>query len=169
MVKNLLIICVFFVTTSFAHAQTPEPDTPQKVEETVREYFVETPVLIDIARCESKFRQFTDAGNVFYGDYGNQMVGVFQFYESIHQPVAQDLGFDLDQLQGNIEYAEHLYNESGTTPWKSSRHCWYSSPASSSNIVSAPTTASLTEQEMLKKIDLLQQIIKLLQTLQALK
>ena len=34
------------------------------VESRVREVFAYAPVMVEIARCESKFRQFTDAGTV---------------------------------------------------------------------------------------------------------
>src|SRR5690606_12508644 len=59
------------------------------VEEKVRDYFADTPVMVEIARCESKFRQYTDSGQPLRGGSGGGMVGVFQFFESIHQNAAK--------------------------------------------------------------------------------
>ena len=94
------------------------------VESKVREYFSDTPVMIEIARCESKFRQFTDSGNPLYGGYGAGMVGVFQIYEDIHGVFAKGKGMDLETLDGNLEYAKYLYLREGTQPWMSSFPCW---------------------------------------------
>lgn len=124
------------------------------VEEKVREYFQDIPVMIDIARCESKFRQFTDAGNVLYGGAGGGMVGVYQFYEQIHSGTAKSLGFDLSTLDGNVGYARHLYNEEGTTPWNSAIDCW------KYPLQGVSTTYSDSEQKL--QIEMLHQIIALL-------
>src|SRR6266540_6291158 len=37
------------------------------IERQVRAFFADAPVMANIARCESKFRQFADSGNVFKG------------------------------------------------------------------------------------------------------
>jgi hypothetical protein len=126
--------------------------TPTEIEAKVRTYFADTPVMIEIARCESKFRQFTDAGNVFYGGAGGGMVGIFQFFESIHKAPALALGFDLATVEGNLGYAKHLYSEQGTTPWRS---C----------VPATPILDATTQQ----RIALMKQIIGLLQQLLALK
>jgi hypothetical protein len=126
--------------------------TPAEIEAKVRTYFADTPVMIEIARCESKFRQFTDAGNVFYGGADKGMVGVFQFYEIIHQSAARTLGYDLATVEGNLGYAKHLYTQQGTTPWRS---CVPATPVLDANT-----------QE---RIALMKQLIGLLQQLLALK
>ena len=169
MMQRILILCVFLSSVSLAHAQVPVTQTPQEIEKQVREYFVDTPELIEIARCESRFRQFTDAGNIFRGGYGMNMVGVFQFYESVHEQGAENLGYDLTTLPGNLGYAQHLYNESGTTPWNSSRDCWHNTASGSDYSPSSAVMAAMTDEEMVEKITLLQQLIKLLQTLLALQ
>ncbi|MFM2339772.1 MAG: hypothetical protein RLZZ360_408 [Candidatus Parcubacteria bacterium] len=125
---------------------------PVVIEAVVTSYFADTPVMIEIAKCESKFRQYTDAGNVFYGGAGGGMVGIFQFYESIHKTTAAALGYDLATVDGNIAYAKHLYKEQGVTPWQS---C-------------VPTTPILDANTQ-KRIELMKQIIGLLQQLLALK
>lgn len=138
--------------TTVSTSTTNSRLSQQEIEAKVRTYFADTPVMIEIARCESKFRQFTDAGNVFYGGAGGGMVGVFQFFESIHKAPARALGYDLATVEGNLGYAKHLYNEQGTTPWQS---CVPATPVLDVN----------TQQ----RIALMKQIISLLQQLLALK
>ena len=91
------------------------------VEKRVREYFADVPAMIEIARCESKFRQYTDSGNVFRGGASSDMIGVFQFYETIHAGNAKTRGYKLETLDGNLAYARSVYQSQGTTPWNSSR------------------------------------------------
>jgi hypothetical protein len=119
----------------------------------VRAFFKETPVMIEIARCESKFRQFTDAGNPLRSA---GMIGVFQFYESIHAPGAKALGFDLATLEGNLGYAKHVYETEGTTPWNGSRYCW-------DIPTTKPTLSSADREKLLEQIATLTKLIALLQ------
>src|SRR3989338_10863776 len=55
----------------------------QSVEEYVREYFQDAPVMIDIARCESRFRQLAADGSVLKNPHSTAM-GAFQIMASIH-------------------------------------------------------------------------------------
>lgn len=99
----------------------------QTVEEYVREYFADTPVMIEIARCESEFRQFNKKGEVLKNGAGSSAVGMFQIMASIHQPVAEKLGLDINTIQGNAAYAQYLYDKQGTKPWEAdhkSESCW---------------------------------------------
>ncbi len=75
--------------------------------------------MVQIARCESNFRQYTDSGKPFRGGANGGMVGVFQLYEKVHTAGAHALGFDITTLEGNIGYARHIYEQEGTTPWAS--------------------------------------------------
>ena len=106
------------VATSTAATSTIM-QTPAEIEKRVQEYFVDVPVMIEIARCESKFRQFTDVGNVLRGGGSGGMVGIFQFYELIHKTAALALGFDIETVEGNIGYARHIYTQEGVRPWVS--------------------------------------------------
>jgi hypothetical protein len=124
-----------------------------QVEKRVREYFADIPVMIEIARCESKFRQFTDSGNVLRGGGSTGMIGIFQFYEAIHAAPALALGFDLATVEGNLGYARHLYVQEGTRPW-----------ASCVPTV-LPTASILTPAQKELQIKLLTQVIALLQEL----
>lgn len=94
------------------------------VETAVREYFKDIPVMIEIARCESEFRQYKADGTALYGGWSDNMIGVFQFFNVIHQGPAELLGFNLATLDGNMAYARYLHAQSGTTPWNSSKSCW---------------------------------------------
>jgi len=143
----LLYVAVFVMTpVDVAQAEV-------SVEDSVRSFFSDIPVMIDIARCESKFRQFSEDGSVLKGGWGGAMVGVFQFYEAVHDGAATAMGFDLGTLEGNLGYAKHLYTVSGTTPWNSAQSCWGS----------AVTTTSLSPaqlQAMQGRIVSLQKLVK---------
>ena len=100
------------------------PDQPQTVEERVREYFADTPILADIAGCESHFRQFGPDGRVVRGEINHGDIGVMQINEYYHADEAKKLGLDLTSLQDNMEFARILYNKEGVAPWQSSSACW---------------------------------------------
>ena len=94
------------------------------VEEYVREYFEEVPILTEIARCESRFRHFDAFGNVMRGEINSYDIGVMQINELYHEEKAEELGLNLYTLAGNLTYARYLYDTKGTAPWKSSAACW---------------------------------------------
>jgi hypothetical protein len=122
------------------------------VEKLVREYFINAPVMVEVARCESNFRQFTDGGSVFLGGTGGGMIGVFQLYGAVHSSSALALGFDINTLEGNLGYAQHLYQKSGTRPW----------------LACVPIGTQLDSQTQLR-IELMKKLISLLQQLLALQ
>ncbi len=96
----------------------------QNVEEKVREYFKDEPVLVAIARCESNFRQNDTTGNTLRGRVNPADLGVMQVNEKYHAATAIKLGHDLHSIEGNLAYAKYLYESQGTRPWNASRHCW---------------------------------------------
>ncbi len=99
--------------------------TPHKVvEEQVRGYFTEDPILAEIAFCESSFRQLDRNGNVMRGKVDNGDIGVMQINERYHAVAAEKLGYDIYTIEGNLKYAKWLYNKEGTVPWRSSEPCW---------------------------------------------
>ncbi len=161
----LLLIFCFSVVTPYTSAATKTVSstvvTQVESEKRVRELFKDTPVMIEIARCESNFRQFTDAGNVLRGGDNGGMVGVFQFFENIHAAPAKTLGFDITTLEGNLGYAKHIYRTESTTPWNPAKDCWEAKPAT--------IKSSATRAELQVKIKQLMELIKLLQKLQELK
>ncbi|MEK7462177.1 MAG: hypothetical protein AAB618_01225 [Patescibacteria group bacterium] len=158
----LFLLCFLIISSDDAKAATtPTAVSQTESEKRVREFFKDTPVMIEIARCESAFRQFTDAGNVLRGGDSGGMVGVFQFFESIHAAPAKALGYDITTLEGNLGYAKQMYKSEGTTPWNPAKSCWNVKPAA----VKSPATRA----ELEAKIKQLMQLIKLLKQLQELR
>ena len=96
----------------------------QTVEQYVREYFAGEPIMAEIARCESRFKQFDTDGSIHRGVVNDQDLGVMQVNEHYHGKTARTLGLDLYTIQGNVAYAKYLYEKEGTKPWASSSPCW---------------------------------------------
>lgn len=93
-------------------------------EEYVRNYFSDIPVMIEIARCESRFRQYDKNGEVLRGEVNSLDRGVMQINEFYHGEDAAKLGFDILSIEGNTAYARYIFEKYGVRPWKSSSPCW---------------------------------------------
>ncbi len=102
-------------------------DRPVTLEEYVREYFKETPIMAEIAKCESRFRHLGRNGKVLRGELTPDDLGVMQVNEFYHEDTAKALEIDLHTLDGNLAYAKWLYQKEGTRPWYSSSKCWQKS------------------------------------------
>ena len=96
----------------------------QVMEAYLRKEYADTPILVDIARCESEYRQYDNKGQVVRGRVDRNDVGVMQINERYHLDRAKALGFDLYTVQGNIDYAKALYAKEGSKPWNASAKCW---------------------------------------------
>jgi hypothetical protein len=102
-----------------------EPMTDSKnVKRFVEKYFADIPIMIDIARCESRNRQFTPSGAVIRGEVNTLDVGVMQINEYYHLEDSRKLGYDIHTIEGNTAYARYLYERQGAKPWMSSSPCW---------------------------------------------
>lgn len=97
---------------------------PQTLEGYVREYFEDTPILAEVAKCESRFRHQNRDGSVFRGEVNRLDVGVMQINEYYHLNRAEKNGFDIYSLDGNLGYARWLYEKYATDPWVHSSRCW---------------------------------------------
>lgn len=107
------------------NTQYQEPITkPITLEKYVREYFAETPILAEVARCESTFRQVGKDGQPLRGIVNKSDVGLMQVNEYYHGQKAEDLGYDLTTVNGNLAYAKYLYDKEGLAPWSASAKCW---------------------------------------------
>lgn len=95
------------------------------IEEKVRAYYKDKPILAEIAFCESSFRHFDSEGQVVRGKVDSRDVGLMQINERYHLEKAVELGFNIYTIEGNLAYAEWLYERQGTAPWKASSPCWY--------------------------------------------
>jgi hypothetical protein len=87
------------------------------------EFFKNTPILAEIARCESEFRQYGTDGPL-RGRVNSKDVGVMQINERYHSARSKQLGMDIHTLEGNLKYGALLYQEQGSQPWSASRSCW---------------------------------------------
>lgn len=123
------------ITEELATTSIP---TKQELKEKAKEYFKDYPILVDIARCESRFSHFDNDGNVVRGKINSDDVGLMQINEYYHADKAEELGFDLSTVEGNMAYAKYLYEREGTKPWNSSSKCW--KQAISSNNTELNTT-----------------------------
>lgn len=111
-----------------ASVATETADHPVTLESYVRDYFVETPILAEIARCESSFRQHGPDGNVLRGKVNKGDIGIMQINKYYHEEDAEKLGFDIYTLEGNLGYAKWLYGKYDSDPWVHSSRCWKQSP-----------------------------------------
>ena len=130
----MVIPLLLFFSTSFGSvsASTTAPVIEQQVltasqgtmGEYVKQYFADTPVLADIAWCESRNRQWNADGTTFRGEVNHSDIGIMQINVAYHADEAKALGIDLYGLSGNLAFAKYLYKAEGTQPWSSSEPCW---------------------------------------------
>ena len=89
------------------------------VESQVKAYFSDAPIMQKIAYCESRNRQFDKkTGSVLRGVVNAKDVGVFQINERYHLSDSKKMGISIHTIDGNMEYARHLYESQGTQPWR---------------------------------------------------
>lgn len=120
-----LASATFGAPTTLTQSEVVAPVThPENLETYVREYFADTPVLADIAWCESTMRHVNKTGTILRGVVDSDDIGVMQINTRYHQDTANKLEIDLYSLHGNLAYAKYLYEKQGTQPWKASRNCW---------------------------------------------
>ena len=115
-------------TTTAVMVQTVQTEEATKVmtelERYVREYFKDIPLLAEISRCESRFRQFGDNGLVLRGRVNDKDVGIMQINLDYHGEDSYRLGYNVFELNGNLGYALWLYSHYGDDPWIHSKNCW---------------------------------------------
>jgi len=107
-----------------ADAASSTPQNPETIGAYVKQYYADTPILADIAWCESRDRQWNPDWTVFHGAVNHYDVGLMQINSLYHEDKATALGMDIYTLPGNLEYAQALYDKEGTKPWASSEVCW---------------------------------------------
>lgn len=109
-------------TTQVVKARSFE--TSKDMESYLREEYAGTPLLVDIARCESEFRQFDKNGKIIRGRANTADVGVMQINEFYHADTARTMGIDIHTVEGNVAFAKYLYAKYGSSPWSASQPCW---------------------------------------------
>ena len=101
------------------------PITDSKnVEKFIDDYFADIPVLAEIAKCESRFRQYNSKGEILKGKVNTYDRGVMQINILYHGKAAEKMGLDLHDIDDNVAYARALYEKEGSRPWMSSSPCW---------------------------------------------
>jgi len=99
-----------------------DPDT---VRAEVEDHFKDAPEMVAVAECESRFRQYhPETGEPLPNQQGSSAIGVFQIMRSYHKEPARAMGYDIETLEGQLGYAEYLYDTQGLRPWEASRGCW---------------------------------------------
>lgn len=111
-------------TTPVAVIDIKTATTTEDIKRITKEYFKDTPVLAEIARCESTYRQFGPEGTILRGKVNSADVGVLQINEKYHSARSKELGMDIHTLEGNLKYGALLYKEQGSRPWNASKPCW---------------------------------------------
>lgn len=96
----------------------------QAVQTYLHEEYSDTPILIEVARCESEFRQFDKYGRVVRGRVVHDDIGVMQINEYYHGDTAKNMGMNIYTTEGNVAYAKYLYGKYGLSPWSASKPCW---------------------------------------------
>lgn len=86
--------------------------------------FPDAPIMVSIASCESRLRQFNSDGTVRRGVANNHDIGLFQINSDYHEEAAKKLGMDIYSLEGNVAYAKVLYERNGTRDWNWSKGMW---------------------------------------------
>ena len=111
-------------TAPWVIARVEEKLTSKEIENIAKVYFKSDPILVEVARCESSFRQLDTDGEVLKGTVNKGDLGLMQINKYYHAEKAESMGLDLETLHGNMGYAKYLYNKEGLKPWGSSKPCW---------------------------------------------
>lgn len=111
-------------TDAIKEITSKDVENIMSTEQYVRQYFSDIPIMIQIAKCESRFRQLDPNGEVHRGDVNSADVGVMQINEHYHLSQSVEKNYNIYTLEGNTAYARYLYEKEGTTPWNSSKICW---------------------------------------------
>lgn len=98
--------------------------TSKDIEAYLHEQYFDAPILIEIARCESEFRQFDKNGKIIRGRVNPDDVGVMQINEFYHAETAKKMGIDIHTVEGNVAFGKYLYGKYGSSAWSASEPCW---------------------------------------------
>lgn len=114
------------ITENFINDNEVTGDIPKKVVEKSYEWGVDPNLAKAIAFCESSNRHYTDPQNktVIRGLKNSSDVGLFQINEKYHLEKSRELGYNIYDLDGNIDYAMWLMSNEGTRHWRYSQGCW---------------------------------------------
>ena len=118
----LLVLLLFALLGRWINAEADYLVQPPKAPEIAKKPPI-PPILERIAACESGNRQFDEKG-IILGKVNRYDRGRFQINEKYHGEKATELGYDLNTLEGNTNFALWLFEREGAKPWNASRKCW---------------------------------------------
>jgi hypothetical protein len=111
-------------TSAVKEISKKDVENVMSTEQYVRQYFSDIPIMIQIAKCESTFRQLDPDGEIHRGRVNSEDVGVMQINEHYHLDKAVEGNYNIYTIEGNTAYARALYEKEGLKPWVSSKACW---------------------------------------------
>ena len=111
-------------TSAVKEISRKEIENMMSTEQYVKQYFSDIPIMIQIAKCESRFRQLDRDGDIHRGEVNSADVGVMQINERYHLDQSVKKDYNIYTIEGNTAYARDLYEREGTQPWASSKACW---------------------------------------------
>jgi len=150
-------ICAALLLAAPALGQAADPNAG--IEALVREAFADAPVMIAVAKCESRYRQFASEGIPLRGGSGKGYIGIFQIGERLHAAAAAKAGHDIYTIEGNIGYARRLYEKSGSVPWRECVPAGAEAAASASAPGESALTANLGFGARGEQVRLLQKLL----------
>lgn len=116
-------------TIHYGPVDVPKPPadfhTVQGVKNAIIEHFGPNSPMLDVARCESTYRQYDDSGNVLLGIVNPKDRGIFQINAGYWLQYGLDHGWDIDTGEGNMLMADYLYHKYGLQPWAPSFPCMF--------------------------------------------
>ena len=122
--ESMIVTIPEFDSVGYATTTDDHDMSSKSVEKYIREQFKDEPLLIEIARCESTFRQFDEDGHIIRGKVNSADIGVMQINEKYHALDSAKLGMNIYTLEGNVRFGKYLYDKSGAQPWTASSKCW---------------------------------------------
>lgn len=93
--------------------------TVERVKEYINRAFPDSPVMLEVARCESGFKP-----SAFNPTNNSDDKGIFQISTYYHGSRVEELELDMYKVTDNITFARILYDEQGLQPWSASKRCW---------------------------------------------
>jgi hypothetical protein len=112
-------------TTTPINTAITNTSTSSIVEEIDQVFGTSSPIMVQVASCESGLREYDEnTGKILRGIVNHDDVGVFQINIDHHQDEVLATTTNIYTAHGNILFAKYLFDQSGLQPWASSKSCW---------------------------------------------
>ncbi len=100
-------------TTTY-YGPEPKDYSREGLKSMITEAFPDEPIMLAIAQCESGIRQYNGSGEVIRSHTADS--GLFQIND-VWLTKAQELGYDINTVEGNIAMAQHIKEVQGLRAW----------------------------------------------------